>query len=112
VNVVQLSRALGHHSAAFTLMSTRICSKARKSPRSTLEEALEAARHLAGCVKGSALGPQEFGLGLSVAILLDATVVHAIIVPGVMKLLGDWNWYLPARLRRALRVPAEPVSGT
>jgi hypothetical protein len=27
-----------------------------------------------------------------------------------MKLLGDWNWYLPARLRRVLRVPARPVS--
>jgi hypothetical protein len=33
-------------------------------------------------------------------------------MPAVMKLLGDWNPYLPVRLRRVLRVPAEPVSGT
>ena len=46
------------------------------------------------------------------AILLDATVVHAILVPAVVKLLGGWNWYLPAHPRRVLRVPAEPVSGT
>jgi uncharacterized membrane protein YdfJ with MMPL/SSD domain len=33
-----------------------------------------------------------------------------VLVPAVMKLLGDWNWYLPARLRRALRVgPASPA---
>jgi RND superfamily putative drug exporter len=63
-----------------------------------------------GFTFGSFVGLQEFGLGLSVAILLDATVVRAILVPAVMKLLGDWNWYLPARLRRVLRVPAEPVS--
>ena len=46
------------------------------------------------------------------AIRLDATVVRAILMPAVIKLLGDWNWYLPAPLRRVLRVPAEPVSGT
>jgi uncharacterized membrane protein YdfJ with MMPL/SSD domain len=63
-----------------------------------------------GFTFGSFVGLQEFGLGLSVAILLDATVVRAILVPAVMKLLGDWNWYLPARLRRVLRVPTEPVS--
>jgi uncharacterized membrane protein YdfJ with MMPL/SSD domain len=58
-----------------------------------------------GFTFGSFVGLQEFGLGLSAAILLDATVVRAILVPAVMKLLGDWNWYLPARLRRVLRVP-------
>jgi RND superfamily putative drug exporter len=65
-----------------------------------------------GFTFGSFVGLQEFGLGLSVAILLDATVVRAILMLAVMKLLGDWNWYLPARLRRVLRVPAEPVPGT
>jgi putative drug exporter of the RND superfamily len=63
-----------------------------------------------GFTFGSFVGLQEFGLGLSVAILLDAAVVRAILVPAVMKLLGDGNWYLPARLRRVLRVPAGPVS--
>ena len=62
-----------------------------------------------GFTFGSFVGLQEFGLGLSAAILLDATVVRAILVPAVMKLLGDWNWYLPARLRRVLRVPTAPA---
>ena len=38
------------------------------------------------------------GFGLAVAILIDATIVRAVLVPAVMKLLGDWNWYLPAWL--------------
>jgi RND superfamily putative drug exporter len=64
-----------------------------------------------GFTFGSFVGLQEFGLGLSAAILLDATVVRAVLVPAVMKLLGVWNWYLPARLRRALRVRApEPAT--
>jgi RND superfamily putative drug exporter len=60
----------------------------------------------AGFLAGSFVGLQEFGLGLSAAILLDATIVRAILVPATMKLLGDWNWYLPERVRRTLRVPA------
>ena len=63
-----------------------------------------------GFTFGSFVGLQEFGLGPSVAILLDAAVAGAILVPAVMGLLGDGNWYLPARLRRVLRVPAGPVS--
>jgi uncharacterized membrane protein YdfJ with MMPL/SSD domain len=58
-----------------------------------------------GFTFGSFVGLQEFGIGLSAAILLDATVVRAILVPSIMKLLGDWNWYLPERVRRALRLP-------
>jgi RND superfamily putative drug exporter len=57
-----------------------------------------------GFVAGSFVGLQEFGLGLSAAILLDATVVRAILVPATMKLLGQWNWYLPERVRRAMRL--------
>jgi len=58
-----------------------------------------------GFTFGSFVGLQEFGIGLSAAILLDATVVRAILVPATMKLIGDWNWYLPERVRRALRLP-------
>jgi RND superfamily putative drug exporter len=57
-----------------------------------------------GFIAGSFVGLQEFGLGLAVAILLDATIVRSILVPATMKLLGDWNWYLPERVRRALRL--------
>jgi uncharacterized membrane protein YdfJ with MMPL/SSD domain len=64
-----------------------------------------------GFLAGSFVGLQEFGLGLAAAILLDATIVRAILVPATMKLLGQWNWYLPERVRRALRLrpPAAPT---
>ena len=41
---------------------------------------------------------KQFGLGLSVAILIDATIVRAVLLPASMKLLGHWNWYLPTWL--------------
>ncbi len=41
------------------------------------------------------LDMKEMGIGLAVAVLLDATVVRAVLLPATMKLLGDWNWYLP-----------------
>ena len=66
----------------------------------------------AGFTFGSFVGLQEFGFGLSTAILLDATLVRAVLVPAVMKIMGDWNWYLPARVRRVLRVPSAPARAT
>jgi uncharacterized membrane protein YdfJ with MMPL/SSD domain len=62
-----------------------------------------------GFLAGSFVGLQEFGLGLSAAILLDATVVRAVLVPATMKLIGDWNWYLPERVRRAMRLRTSKV---
>jgi uncharacterized membrane protein YdfJ with MMPL/SSD domain len=41
---------------------------------------------------------KEMGIGLAVAILIDATIVRAVLLPATMKLLGDRNWYLPKRL--------------
>src|SRR4029453_8888135 len=41
---------------------------------------------------------KQFGVGLSVAILIDATIVRGILLPASMKLFGDWNWYLPSWL--------------
>jgi uncharacterized membrane protein YdfJ with MMPL/SSD domain len=41
---------------------------------------------------------KQMGFGLAAAILIDATVVRAVLLPSVMKLLGDWNWYLPRSL--------------
>ena len=38
---------------------------------------------------------KQFGVGLATAILLDATIVRGVLLPASMKLLGDWNWYLP-----------------
>jgi RND superfamily putative drug exporter len=45
---------------------------------------------------------KELGLGCAVAIAVDATVVRLILVPAAMKLLGDWNWWMPAWLDRLL----------
>ncbi len=40
------------------------------------------------------------GIGMLVALLIDATVVRMLLVPATMQLLGDWNWWAPARMRR------------
>jgi RND superfamily putative drug exporter len=45
---------------------------------------------------------KELGLGCAVAIALDATLVRLILVPAAMKLMGNWNWWMPAWLDRAL----------
>jgi RND superfamily putative drug exporter len=44
------------------------------------------------------IGLKQFGFGLAVAILIDATVVRSILLPAGMKFLGDYNWYLPTWL--------------
>ena len=56
---------------------------------------------------------KEFGVGLSIAILLDATIVRMVIVPATMVLLGEWNWYLPRWLQWLPRVdlPDEDAGG-
>ena len=41
---------------------------------------------------------QNIGVGLAAAILIDATIVRAVLLPASMKLLGEWNWYLPSWL--------------
>jgi RND superfamily putative drug exporter len=46
---------------------------------------------------------KALGLGVAIAVALDATVVRALLVPATMRLLGRWNWWVPARLDRALR---------
>ena len=46
---------------------------------------------------------KALGLGVAIAVALDATVVRALLVPATMRLLGKWNWWVPSRLDRALR---------
>jgi uncharacterized membrane protein YdfJ with MMPL/SSD domain len=62
-----------------------------------------------GFVAGRVVGLQEFGMGLAVAIFLDATVVRALLVPSLMALFGRWNWWLPPKVAKAVRVPASPL---
>ena len=56
----------------------------------------------------SSLDFKQMGIGLSVAILLDATIVRAVLLPATMKLLGDWNWYLPKGLHWLPHISHEP----
>lgn len=52
----------------------------------------------AGFAAGDLVMFQEMGFGAGVAVLIDATIVRSVLVPASMKLLGDWNWYLPSWL--------------
>ena len=49
---------------------------------------------------------KALGLGVALAVFLDATIVRALLVPATMRLLGDWNWWLPSRLRAVLPAAA------
>lgn len=53
-----------------------------------------------GFATGQVLVIKEVGIGLAVAVFLDATLVRMLLVPATMTLLGDWNWWAPAPLRR------------
>ena len=62
-----------------------------------------------GFVAGRIVGLQEFGIGLAVAIFVDATLVRAVLVPSLMALFGRYNWWLPGSLARVVRVPESPL---
>jgi uncharacterized membrane protein YdfJ with MMPL/SSD domain len=54
------------------------------------------------------LDMKEMGIGLAAAVLIDATIVRAVLLPATMKLLGDANWYLPTWLEWLPRLEHEP----
>ena len=62
-----------------------------------------------GFVAGRIAGLQEFGLGLALAVLIDATIVRMILVPSLMAVIDRYNWWLPARIARLARVQASPL---
>jgi anti-anti-sigma factor len=51
------------------------------------------------------------GIGLATAVLIDATIIRGVLLPASMKLLGDWNWYLPRWLEWLPKVTPEPAAG-
>ena len=54
---------------------------------------------------------QQLGVGTAAAVALDATIIRALLVPSLMALLGEWNWWAPAPLRRLhARFAASPLS--
>jgi uncharacterized membrane protein YdfJ with MMPL/SSD domain len=56
----------------------------------------------------SALDVKQAGIGLAAAVLIDATIVRAVLLPSSMHLLGEWNWYLPRWLHGLPKVGVEP----
>jgi uncharacterized membrane protein YdfJ with MMPL/SSD domain len=63
-----------------------------------------------GFVAGSVVGLQQFGFGLAAAILIDVTIVRALLVPSAMALFGRWNWWLPAGVAKVFRVKPSPLA--
>jgi len=59
---------------------------------------------------GPGVDIKQFGIGLAAGIIFDATVIRALLVPSLMRLMGRWNWWLPPGPARLLRVPpSEPA---
>jgi RND superfamily putative drug exporter len=56
----------------------------------------------------STLDMKQLGVGLAVAVLIDATIIRGVLLPATMKLLGRWNWYLPRWLEWLPRLNVEP----
>ena len=56
----------------------------------------------------SSLELKQAGVGLAAAVLIDATLIRGVLLPATMKLLGDWNWYLPRQLQWLPRFAHEP----
>jgi putative drug exporter of the RND superfamily len=71
--------------------------------------ALVMALSFGGFVLGSVPGLQQLGFGLVAAVLIDATLVRALLVPSLMAVLGGWNWWLPTRLGRLAASSALPA---
>jgi uncharacterized membrane protein YdfJ with MMPL/SSD domain len=52
-----------------------------------------------GFALGDLVAFQQMGFGVAVSLLIDATIIRSVLLPAAMKLLGEWNWYLPSWLR-------------
>jgi putative drug exporter of the RND superfamily len=60
-----------------------------------------------GFARGDLIMFQQMGFGVAVALLIDATIIRSVVLPSAMKLLGDWNWYLPRWLEWLPRMHVE-----
>lgn len=69
----------------------------------------------AGFAAGEVLTIKQLGIGLALAVVVDATIVRSLLVPATMRLLGEWNWWAPAPMRRfhdrfGLHEPTEVIN--
>jgi putative drug exporter of the RND superfamily len=60
-----------------------------------------------GFARGDLIMFQQMGFGVAVALLVDATIIRSVLLPSTMRLLGEWNWYLPAWLSWLPRLDVE-----
>jgi RND superfamily putative drug exporter len=65
----------------------------------------------AGFARGDLIMFQQMGFGVAVALLIDATLIRSVLLPSAMKLLGEWNWYLPRWLHWLPRLRVEGQLG-
>jgi RND superfamily putative drug exporter len=64
-----------------------------------------------GFAMGDLVMFQQMGFGIAVALLIDATIIRSVLLPAAMRLLGDWNWYLPRWLEWLPRIQIEAERG-
>ena len=64
---------------------------------------------MSGFAAGDLIPTSQFGFGMAVAILLDATIIRSVLVPSTMKLLGNRNWYLPGFMSGLPQLQAEDL---
>ena len=72
----------------------------QRSGRIITSAALIVVLVFSGFVAGELLVIKQTGVALAVAVAVDATLVRCLLVPATMTLLGEWNWWAPAPLRR------------
>jgi RND superfamily putative drug exporter len=65
-----------------------------------------------GFLLGDLIAVKEIGFAMAIALLLDVTVVRGLLLPAVMSLLGEWNWWSPAPLRRLHNRWSAPRTGS
>lgn len=64
---------------------------------------------VSGLISGHFAGLQQLGVGLGLGVLVDATIIRALLLPSAMVLLGRWNWWLPESVARILKTKASPL---
>jgi RND superfamily putative drug exporter len=60
---------------------------------------------------GPGVDIKQFGIGLAAGIIFDATVIRALLVPSIMRIAGDWNWWFPKPVQKALFLAPQPEEG-
>ena len=63
---------------------------------------------VSGFIFGHFAGLQEIGIGLGFGVFIDATIIRGLLLPSVMVLLGNWNWWLPHSIARSKKTSPAP----